>query len=135
MKKKLEHIGIAVKDVDSAIDVFRRLLKRQSLPIQNYQKDGLNYKIGFISFGGVELELIEPLNRKGMAQEHLDKFGPGVFHLALQVPDLDEAIEECSARGFEIQNVRTGAAGGRVVFLKDPILPGIYLELVEPKRS
>jgi len=67
-----------------------------------------------------------------MAQEHLDQFGRGVYHHALQVRNLDEVMKSCCVKGFEIQPVRNGTAGGRIAFFKNPLLPGIYLEFVEP---
>lgn len=133
MGMRIDHIGIAITDLNAAVMGLLRLLSVAELDIQYYQNDISSYKITFINLGGIVLELIEPVTRKGMAQEHLDQFGPGVYHLALQVPGLDNAIKTYSAKGFECQPVRIGAKGERITFMKDQLLPGIYVEFVERK--
>jgi len=129
--ERIAHIGIAVRSIDTFVEVFKRLLNLRDIPIHDYQMDGNRYKISFIPLGGVELELIEPVNQQGMAQEHLDLYGPGVYHFALLVCNLDDTIRELQVRGFECQHVKTGFGGQRIVFLKESVLPGIFLELIE----
>jgi methylmalonyl-CoA/ethylmalonyl-CoA epimerase len=133
-QRKIDHIGIVVPDIHSAVEAFSKLLHQSGVTIEDHKNEGRHYKIAFISLGDVLLELIEPVNKKGLAQEHLDEFGPGVYHFALTVPDLDEEVKKFRDQGFEFHQTRTGAAGGRIAFMQNPILPGILLELVEPKK-
>ena len=131
MHEKVIHIGIAVKDIEKAVFNFSKLFGRDIIPLTEYRTSNLHYRIGLIQLGELALELIEPLTKAGMAEEHLKDFGPGVYHLAIAVNDLAEAITVYNKRGFETQEIRKGIHGERICFLKDPVLPGIYLELVE----
>lgn len=135
MKEKIAHIGMAVKDVHQAASNLANLLGIEDISVTEYKTETLHYKVGLLHVGELELELIQPLVPTGMAEEHLKNFGPGVYHFAFAVPDLAEALESYQKRGFEHQEIRKGIQGNRVCFLKDEVLPGIYLELVEVKND
>lgn len=135
MEEKVTHIGITVHDARQAALNLAKLLGIENIPLTEYRTKALHYRIGLLHLGGLELELIEPLAQAGMAEEHLRDFGPGVYHIALAVPDLAEALERFRKRGFEHQEIKQGVHSDRVCFLKDPMLPGIYLELVETPKG
>ena len=135
MEGRLKHIGIAVDKVEKVVAQFKKITGVEKVLFKKYERDGLHYNTAVIDFGGVALELIEPLIPKGMAQEHLNSFGPGVYHLALEVSDLEETISFVNDRGFETNNIRKGLHGERVCFLQQEILPRIYLEVTEKENS
>jgi methylmalonyl-CoA/ethylmalonyl-CoA epimerase len=131
MREKVVHIGIVVHDAQQAVLKLASLLGLENIPLTEYRTSSLHYKIGIIRLGEIELELIEPLKQAGMAAEHIRDFGPGVYHIAIGVQDLITAIDCYKKRGFPSQEIRKGIHGGRICFLENPVLPGIYLELVE----
>lgn len=135
MEEKVTHIGIAVRDARQAALDLAKIFGIENIPLTEYRTKIMHYRIGLLHLGELELELIEPLVQAGMAEEHLRDFGPGVYHIALAVPDLTEALDRYKKRGFESQEIRQGVHGKRVCFLKDPVLPGIYLELVETPKG
>jgi methylmalonyl-CoA/ethylmalonyl-CoA epimerase len=129
--EKILHIGIAIRDSKQAVLNLSNLLGIEEPPLNEYKTESLHYQIGLVRVGEVELELIEPRKSSGMAEEHIREFGQGVYHIAIAVNNLTEAIERYKQRGFESQEIRRGIHGARVCFLKNQILPGIYFELVE----
>ena len=131
MKEKVIHIGIAVRDAHQSVLNLSNLLGLENIPLSEYRTDSLHYRIGIIRLGEIELELVEPLMKAGMAEEHIRDFGQGVYHFAIAVPDLIEAIDRYKTRGFVSLEIRKGIHGGRICFLQNQVLPGIYLELVE----
>ncbi|MBN1545057.1 MAG: VOC family protein [Syntrophaceae bacterium] len=124
---------MAVRDMNIVVDKLADLLGINEIPLLQYKNNAVHYQIALLNLGEFELELIEPLTKAGMAHEHLRDFGPGVYHIAIEVEDLPEALNLYKKRGFESQEIREGVHGERICFLKEPILPGIYLELIESK--
>lgn len=127
----LGHIGIVVKNIEDSISNLKKLCDIDKVAIRNYRDGELHYRIAFVELGPLELELIEPVNQKGMAQAHLDEFGPGVYHFAFGVLDLDKTAQECRDRRLSVGPIRRGAEGDRVVFLSESLLPGINIEFME----
>jgi methylmalonyl-CoA/ethylmalonyl-CoA epimerase len=135
MEEKVTHIGIAVRDARQAALNLTKLFDLENIPLTEYRTSTLHYRIGLLRLGELELELIEPLVQTGMAEEHLRDFGPGVYHIAIAVHDLIEALDRYKNRGFESQEIRKGVHGERVCFLKNHVIPGIYIELVETLKD
>jgi methylmalonyl-CoA/ethylmalonyl-CoA epimerase len=134
--KRLQHVAIAVRDTAK----FERLLG-ETLGLTLTKRNPRNAKnILKTVFGfedGTHLELIEPQSSDGnMSQAWLDRHGESLFHIALEVEDIDAAVAELGGRGvrFVDPEPRMGGGGTRVAFIHPDCTEGIVIELVESAR-
>ena len=126
---RVAHIGVAVSDLEGAAAFFRDVLGLE--PSRPETADGA--QIVSIAFGDVDVELLTPHASDGPISRFLEKRGPGIHHICLRVPDLDQALDRCRAHGYELVDEvpRAGAGGRRVAFLHPKATAGILLELTE----
>ena len=113
--KRLDHIGVAVKDVDEVQKVYTEML-----PLELASSDSVGeLKTGFIPVGETSLELVMSTTPDGVMSKYIDKKGEGIHHLAFEVDDIDQAVAELKAKGVPLtsEEARPGAHGSRVVFL------------------
>jgi methylmalonyl-CoA/ethylmalonyl-CoA epimerase len=130
MIKKLDHVGIAVADIDRAIGIYKALgleeTHREAVATQRV-------KAAFLPLGGTRLELLEPTAEDSPIARFLHKRGPGIHHLCFAVDDLDGTIEELASAGYRLLNRQAvpGADGKRVAFLHPEAGNGVLIELSE----
>lgn len=126
---KLHHIGIAVHDLDRALEQWRLLglAEHDRRVVEDF-----NVEVSMVDAGDVELEYIRPLG-DGPIQEYLDNRGEGLHHVALQVPDVEARLQELHAQGVRLvdETPRPGFRGNRVAFLHPNEFNGVLVELVE----
>lgn len=128
---KINHLAVVVHSVDEALTFWRDAL---GLPF-----DGVEYvpdeavKIGFLEVGGVHIELLEPTSDDSGVAKYLDKRGPGMHHLCLEVDDLDKAMAELEAKGVQLiyEMPRTRDNGRRYTFIHPKSTSGVMIELYE----
>ena len=133
--RKIEHLGIAVKDLGEASRFFRDVL---GLPLSKEERvDDQQVKIAFHPVAGVKLELLESTTPDGPIARHIEKRGTGVQHVAFQVPDIDAAIQELKAKGVRLLGDAWswGAEGAKIVFVHPKDSAGVLVELVEMPAS
>ena len=96
--------------------------------------DGGALRVVFVHLGPLTLELLEPRSGDHTVARFLDRQGPGLHHVSLQVPDLAAALERCRAAGVRLidEAPRPGAHGSRIAFLHPKSLGGVLVELCEP---
>ncbi len=126
---KLHHIGIAIKELEEAVERFRALgLKETERGIV----EEFQVAISMIPAGEVKLEFLQPLG-EGPIQKFLERRGEGLHHLAFAVEDLDQALSTLKAQGVQLldEKPRTGFGGHRVAFLHPKSFGGVLIELVE----
>ena len=125
----LEHIGIAVPDLEAA------LVPWQALGLTSSGEeiiDSERVRVAFLPVGGaVRIELLSPTASDSPIAAFLQKRGPGVHHLCFKVADLDAAIAELRGRGYAFAGAapRPGAGGARVAFLHPKAMGGVLVEL------
>lgn len=127
--KRLDHIGVAVKDVGEVQKVYTEML-----PLELVSSDSVGeLKTGFIPVGETSLELVMSTTPDGVMSKYIDKKGEGIHHLAFEVDDIDQAVAELKAKGVPLTSdeARPGAHGSRVVFLHPKATRGVLIELVE----
>jgi methylmalonyl-CoA/ethylmalonyl-CoA epimerase len=126
---RVAHIGIAVSNVADALAFYRDVLRLEPSP--PVTADGAT--IVSLHLGDVEVELMEPVTPEGPVAKFLEKRGPGIHHICLRVPDLEQALDECRRQGFRLvdETPRPGAGGRRVAFIHPKATGGILLELTE----
>ena len=129
MPLRLDHIGIVVRDLEKTAVALEQTLGLKLERMENY-RDSL--RIGFFPLGEIQVELIEPLSKKGMNAEFLQQRGEGVHHLAFAVKDLSKALKQAQAEGARmLLQPCIGAEGKPIAFLEGTGLGGTALELVE----
>lgn len=129
--EKLEHIGIAVKNVAEANKLFARLLGREHYKIEEVASEGV--RTSFFEIGGVKIELLEAIDDNSPIARFIRKKGEGIHHLAFEVSDINQSLQKYTALGFEPinQEPRTGADSKMIVFLHPKSTNGVLIELCQ----
>ncbi len=127
----IDHIGIAVRSIDQALELYRDCLGLEVSHRTVVEHEGV--KVAVVSTDGGRIELLEPASERSVIKRFLDRRGPGLHHLALEVDDLDSAVEtvRASGRALVADEIRIGAEGYRYVFMHPAGTDGVLLELVE----
>ena len=130
---KLDHIGIAVKNIDEALAFYRDTLGINSVGTEVIEEQKV--KVAFLPVGDTELELLESTAPDGPVAKFIEKRGEGIQHIALRVENIEEALGELKEKGFKLidQQPRYGAGNARIAFLHPKATGGILLELSERK--
>lgn len=133
--EKLEHIGIAVKNLGEANKLFARLLGSEHYKIEQVPSEGVN--TAFFKIGGVKIELLEASTPDSPVQRFIEKKGEGIHHLAFEVSDIHESLRKYKALGFEIINKepKRGADNKLIFFLHPKSTNGVLIELCQEDRS
>lgn len=132
---RIEHIAIAVRDLERAISVFGSILG--GTPSGRERVETEQVELAFFDLENGRLELLEPTAADSPVGRFLERRGPGLHHIALEVDDIEAALERCRAAGLETvgRAPRAGAAGRRVAFLHPRGTGGVLLELSESPRA
>lgn len=129
MLDRLDHIGIAVNDLERAIETYSLLLGRKPEAIEEVTEEGV--RVACFWLRDMRVELISPTDPDNGVSRFLAKRGEGIHHMAYRVGDMDEALAYCHAHGLAVLGgVRNGAAGCKVVFLHPKSANGVLIELV-----
>ncbi len=126
--KKIDHIAIAVKDIEQALRVYGSLGLIVS-HTEVVQDQGV--RTTFIDIGGTHLELLEPLHDDTPVGKFIAKRGQGIHHICLEVTDLPGMLEKLRAEGFDLidPEPRLGAQGKLIAFVHPKATGGVLLEL------
>jgi methylmalonyl-CoA epimerase len=132
MKAVLDHVGIAVSDLQASLAFFRDVLGlhvEMSEEIRSQQ-----VRAHFLSTGQSTLEVLEPTTPDSPIAKFLDKRGPGMHHVALRVDDIDAALAHLKSRGIRLidERARPGAEGAMVAFIHPSAAHGVLVELKQP---
>jgi len=137
MKSKvlgIDHIGIAVRNVDEALRFYTETLGLDAGPVQDSPEHGL--RIARVRAGDIDLELIEAHDWERTTQRHLPHKGPGVYHFGLRVADVDATVAELEAADVPvIDHVPREGDNMRVSFLHPDAANGTLIELVTHKDT
>jgi methylmalonyl-CoA/ethylmalonyl-CoA epimerase len=136
---RIDHVGIAVADLDAAIDFYGRVFGMACLHVEENQEQGVReamLAVGPTTEGGC-LQLLAPLTPSSTIAKFLDRSGPGMQQLAYTVANIDETSGALRARGVRLlyDAPRRGTAGSRVNFVHPKDAGGVLVELVEPSTK
>lgn len=133
--EKLEHIGIAVKDLARANALFAKLLGRSHYKVENVDSEGV--KTSFFEVSGVKIELLEASGPDSPVARFIEKRGEGIHHLAFEVADLEQSIKMYVANGFTLVDPapRDGADNKRICFIHPKSSNGVLVELCEERKA
>ena len=131
MSYELDHVAVAVEDLDKAAKAY---VEGLGLTLGGVEKvEGQGARVGFFDMGGPRIELVEPLGPDTPLGKFLQKRGPGLHHIALKVDDIEGALKRLAAAGVRLidERPREGAGGKKVAFVHPKALGGLLLELVQ----
>ena len=131
MIKKVEHIGIAVKDINSSIALFERLLGVKSYKTEKVLSEGVN--TAFFGISDQKIELLSSINKSSAIEKFLESKNEGVHHIALLVDSLEFEINRLEGLGFQFisKTPKEGADNKKIVFLHPKSTNGVLVELCE----
>jgi len=133
MIKKISHIGIAVNSIENAVKLYTEVLGLEVKEIEILEE----YKVrtAIIPVGESKIELIESTDPEGPIAKHIETRGEGLHHLALEVSDIEGALETLKQKGVPLidEKPRTGVENTRIAFLH-PKGTKALLEIVEPRQ-
>jgi methylmalonyl-CoA epimerase len=133
--KRIDHLGIAVSDVAAAKRLYEDILGLKLTREEVVHDQGV--RTLFYPLAGVKMELLESIDPGGPIAKHLEKRGPGLQHLAVEVEDIEEAIASLKAKGVRMidETPRRGVENTRIAFVHPKDTHGVLLELVELPRG
>src|SRR5690606_1970141 len=131
---KIEHLGIAVKDLGVSNELFRKLLGKPAYKEEAVESEAV--KTSFFEIGESKLELLEAMNENSAIAKYLDKNREGIHHIAFAVDDMEAEIARLKAEGFQFINEipKPGADNKRVVFLHPKSTNGVLVELCAERK-
>lgn len=129
MIRKIDHVGIVVRDIDEAVKIFSkfgfRLVESVTAPQQEF-------RTVLISAGDAALELIEPLSPKGSIAKFLEERGGGMHHLSLGVDSIEQELKSLQAKGIRLVNKEPQSLpSGQVAFVHPHSTGGVLIELIQ----
>ncbi len=128
---KLEHIGIAVKDIEKSNELFAALFDAPHYKIESVASEGV--KTSFFQVGASKIELLEATSPDSPIAKFIEKKGEGIHHMAFEVDDIDAEIKRLSERGFNLihTEAKDGADNKRIAFLHPKSTNGVLIELCQ----
>jgi methylmalonyl-CoA/ethylmalonyl-CoA epimerase len=132
--KKLEHIGIAVKNLDKSNKLFAKLLGKEHYKIEDVPSEGV--RTSFFEIGGVKIELLEATRADSPIAKFIEKRGEGLHHLAFDVDDIKTQMRQTEEEGFLVlqKEPKQGADNKLVNFLHPKTTNHVLIELCQEKR-
>jgi methylmalonyl-CoA/ethylmalonyl-CoA epimerase len=132
--KKLEHIGIAVKDLKKANLLFEKLLGKAHYKIEEVASEGV--RTSFFEIGGVKIELLEATHDQSPIAKFIEKRGEGIHHLAFEVDNIEQSIATYSQEGFELihSQAKDGADNKLIAFMHPKSTNSVLVEMCQEKK-
>ncbi|WP_339609227.1 methylmalonyl-CoA epimerase [uncultured Roseivirga sp.] len=129
--RKIEHIGIAVKNLDNSNALFAKLFGEPHYKIEDVLTEGV--KTSFFQVGPNKIELLEATNPDSPIAKFIEKKGEGIHHIAFDVEDIEAEIARLKAEGFTVLNEtpKKGADNKIVCFLHPKSTNGVLVELCQ----
>nr|WP_216667742.1 methylmalonyl-CoA epimerase [Sporosarcina jiandibaonis] len=133
MVKNVDHIGIAVKNIDDSLDYYIHTLGLKLLAIEEVESQKV--RVAFIDAGNIKLELLEPMDEGGAVAKFIEKRGEGIHHIAFGVTDIRSRMGELEEKGVQLLSAepKPGAGGAEVAFLHPKSSFGVLYELCEKR--
>lgn len=129
--RKIEHLGIAVRDLKASNELFSKLLGKAHYKEEGVESEGV--RTSFFQVGETKVELLEATRSDSPIAKFLDKRGEGIHHIAFDVADIYAEMERLKGEGFEIlhETPKKGADNKLIVFLHPRSTNGVLVELCQ----
>jgi methylmalonyl-CoA/ethylmalonyl-CoA epimerase len=135
MLTNIDHIGVAVEDLDAALALYRDALKMPLVHRETVSDQGVEAVL--LDVGDSHVELLAPLGPDTAVGRYLAKRGPGLHHVAYRVESIEDTLAQLSAAGMRLIDTepRTGIRGSRVAFVHPGSTGGVLTEIVQPAEG
>jgi methylmalonyl-CoA epimerase len=132
MFSRIDHIGVAVEEIEPALELYRDSFRLQLAHREVVEEQGVEAVL--LDVGENHVELLAPLGPETPVGRFLARQGPGLHHVAYQVPDIDATLAALRQAGLALidERPRTGIRGSRVAFMHPRATGGVLTEIVEP---
>lgn len=133
MINKIEHLGIAIKNLEASDELFTKLLGATPYKQETVEREGV--KTSFFRVGDSKIELLEATNPDSPIAKFIDKKGEGIHHIAFAVDDINAEVQRLKSEGFLFisEEPKEGADNKWVVFLHPKSTNGVLVELCQEK--
>lgn len=133
--RKVDHIGIAVSNLDTALQFYRDVLGMEVTTIEEVPEQKI--KAAIIPVGESKIELLEATSPESPVAKFIDSRGEGIHHIALQVSGLESILSHLAEKGVRLidKEPRIGAGGNKIAFLHPKSTNGVLMELCEPEQA
>lgn len=130
--KRINHIGIAVKNLDEAVGWYQNILGLPFEGIEVIHREQV--RVAFFRVGESRIELLEPLSDTSPIARHITKRGEGIHHIAFEVEDIQERLKELSSNAVALihNEPKRGAHQSLIAFLHPKSTGGVLMELCQP---
>ena len=131
MLEKIDHIGVAVQDLEQSLRFYRDQLGLGLKGIEEVAEQKV--RVAFLPLGESKVELLEPIDPEGPVAKFIESRGEGIHHLAFRVTNLEAKLAQLKAQGVRLidEKPRYGAGGARIAFLHPKSTGGVLVELCE----
>lgn len=131
--RKIEHLGIAVKDLAASNELFSKLLNTSPYKTEVVESEGVS--TSFFKTGETKIELLEATNPDSPIAKFIEKRGEGIHHIAFDVADINAEVARLKKEGFTVLNEtpKSGADNKLVVFLHPKSTNGVLIELCQER--
>ena len=128
----IDHVGVAVEDIDATLGLFRDILQMPLVHRETVTEQGVDAAL--LDVGDGHIELLQPLGADTAVGKFLARRGPGLHHVAYRVDNVEETLKALAGAGIALidSEPRTGIRGSRVAFLHPKSTGGVLTEIVEP---
>ena len=133
MVTKVDHIGIAVSNLEETLKLYTEILGLELSGVEVVEDQKV--KVAFLPIGDTEIELLESTQPDGPIAKFIEKKGEGIQHIAFRVEDIHAALEDMRQKGVRLidEQPRYGAGGAKIAFLHPKSTHGVLVELCERK--
>ena len=131
---RVEHIGVAVQDLEAALAFYRGVLGLEVEEIEEVVEQGV--RLAVLPVGETRIELLQSTTPEGPIGRFIERRGEGLHHICLEVKDIERALERLRQAGVRLidERPRVGAGGRRIAFLHPRSAHGVLIELSEEPR-
>jgi methylmalonyl-CoA/ethylmalonyl-CoA epimerase len=131
---KVEHIGIAVRELSQSVPLFEKLLNTTCYKTEQVESEQVS--TAFFKTGDTKIELLESSTAEGVIAKYIDKKGEGIHHIAFEVADIEAEMKRLAAEGFVLLNEKPkpGADNKLVCFLHPKTTNGMLIELCMERK-
>lgn len=128
---KIEHIGIAVKNIEQSNELFSKLFNKHPYKLEKVESEGVS--TSFFMMGESKIELLEATNPESAIAKFIDKKGEGIHHIAFEVADIHAEMKRLQSEGFTLLNTepKKGADNKLICFLHPKSSNGVLIELCQ----
>jgi methylmalonyl-CoA/ethylmalonyl-CoA epimerase len=135
MLSTIDHVGVAVEDIDAAIAVYRDALGMPLVHRETVAEQGVDAAL--LDVGDGHVELLQPLGRETAVGRFLARRGPGLHHVAYRVEDIEATLIALAGAGIRLidEQPRVGIRRSRVAFVHPASVGGVLTEIVEPAEE